>query len=38
MNLQDFMFVVMNCSFDILELEIFLLIRIRNNVGFDVSI
>lgn len=38
MNLQYFVFVVMNCSFDNVEFEMFLLIRIRNNVCFDVSI
>ena len=37
-NLQDFMFVVMNCSLDTSEPETSSSIRIRNNVGFDASI
>ena len=37
-NLQDFMFVVMNCSLDTAEPETSSSIRIRNNVCFDASI
>ena len=37
-NLQDFMFVVMNCSLDTLEPETSSSIRIRNNACFDASI
>lgn len=37
-NLQDFMFVVLNCSLDTSEPEISSSIRIRDNASFDASI